>query len=191
MNNLTPALCAIFTILLTLWNSEQKNRLLINIFVFHTILMKPGELVVHIGYYNFTKFHQNWTKNIKVLLIAHLSAVDGGLWSDSALKICQLQSSRKTCSLALYEKSFESSNFWLKKSIFLLFTQVRTLLNFFFKKVFRNWSLLLYELYSIHMLFFLWNFIQWMNEYCILGTYIFFSIFTMKKLISYVMLSSK
>ena len=96
-----------------------------------------------------------------------------------------------SCMLALYEKSFESSNFWLKKSIFLLFTQVRTLLNFFFKKIFRNWSLLLYELYSIHMLFFLWNFIQWMNEYCVLGTYIFFSIFTMKKLISYVMLSSK
>ena len=97
-----------------------------------------------------------------------------------------------SCMLALYEKSFESSNFWLKKSIFLLFTQVRTLLNFLFKKIFRNWSLLLYELY-IHMLFFLWNFIQWMKINIVYWAhmYIFFSIFTMKKLISYVMLSSK
>ena len=42
-------------------------------FFFHPILMKLGEIVVHIGYYNFTKFHQNQTKTKKVLLIAHFS----------------------------------------------------------------------------------------------------------------------
>ena len=40
---------------------------------FHLILMKLGEVVVHIGYYNYTKFHQNRMKNKKVLLIAHFS----------------------------------------------------------------------------------------------------------------------
>ena len=35
--------------------------------------MKLGEIVVHIGHYNFTKFHQNRIKNKKVLLIAHFS----------------------------------------------------------------------------------------------------------------------
>ena len=44
---LTDALCTIFTILLTLWNCEQKNGLLIKLFlVFHPILMKLGEIVV-------------------------------------------------------------------------------------------------------------------------------------------------
>ena len=35
--------------------------------------MKLGEFVVIHVYYNFTKFHQNWMKNKKVLLIAHFS----------------------------------------------------------------------------------------------------------------------
>ena len=34
-------------------------------FVFHLILMKLGEIVVHMGNYNFTKFHQNQMKNKK------------------------------------------------------------------------------------------------------------------------------
>ena len=68
------ALCTIFTILLTHWNSEQKNRLLIKLFfIFHLILMKLGEIVVHMDNYNFTKFHQNQMKNKKVLLIARFS----------------------------------------------------------------------------------------------------------------------
>ena len=59
-----------FTILLTLWNSEEKNGLLKNFFfVFHPILMKLGEIVEHMDNYNFTKFHQNQMKNKKVLLI--------------------------------------------------------------------------------------------------------------------------
>ena len=35
--------------------------------------MKLGEIVVHIGNYNFTKFHQNQMKNKKVLVIARFS----------------------------------------------------------------------------------------------------------------------
>ena len=35
--------------------------------------MKLGHVVVPIVYYNFTKFHQNWMKNKKVLLIACFS----------------------------------------------------------------------------------------------------------------------
>ena len=35
--------------------------------------MKLGEIVGHIGYYNFTKFHYNRMENKKVLLIAHIS----------------------------------------------------------------------------------------------------------------------
>ena len=35
--------------------------------------MKLGEIVVHMGNYNFTKFHQKQMKNKKVLLIARLS----------------------------------------------------------------------------------------------------------------------
>ena len=65
--------CTIFTILLTLWNSEQKNGLLIKLSVFHPILMKLGEIVIHMGNYNFTKFYQNQMKNKKVLLIVHFS----------------------------------------------------------------------------------------------------------------------
>ena len=44
-----------------------------NFFVFHPILMKLGEIVVHIDKYNFTKFHQNQIENKKVLLIARFS----------------------------------------------------------------------------------------------------------------------
>ena len=44
-----------------------------NFFVFHLILMKLCEVAVHIGKYNFTKFHQNQIKNKKVLLIARFS----------------------------------------------------------------------------------------------------------------------
>ena len=35
--------------------------------------MKLGEIVVHMGNYNFTKFHQNQMKNKKVLIIARFS----------------------------------------------------------------------------------------------------------------------
>ena len=58
------ALCTIFTILLILRNSEQKNGLLIKKKIFHPILMKLGEIVAHMDNYNFTKFHQNQMKNI-------------------------------------------------------------------------------------------------------------------------------
>ena len=44
-------------------------------FVFHPILKKLGEVVVHMGNYNFTEFYQNWMKDKKVLLIAHLMDV--------------------------------------------------------------------------------------------------------------------
>ena len=37
-------------------------------FVFHPILIKLGEVVVHNGYYNFTKLHQNQMKNKKSLI---------------------------------------------------------------------------------------------------------------------------
>ena len=70
---MSDALCTIFMIVLTLWNSEQKNGLLINFFVFHPILMKLDEIVLHMGNYHFTKFHQNQMKNKKVLLIACFS----------------------------------------------------------------------------------------------------------------------
>ena len=52
----------------------EKRAINKKIFVFHLILMKLGEVVVtHDVYYNFAKFHQNRTKNKKVLLIAHFS----------------------------------------------------------------------------------------------------------------------
>ena len=63
---MAKALCTIFTILLTLWNSEHKNWLLIKLFCF------SSDFDTHV-YYNFTNFHQNRMKNIKVLLIACLS----------------------------------------------------------------------------------------------------------------------
>ena len=37
--------------------------------------MKLGEIVVQIGYYNFTKFHQIRMKNKKVLFIDRLTEV--------------------------------------------------------------------------------------------------------------------
>ena len=37
--------------------------------------MKLGEIVVHMGNYKFTKFHQNQMENKKVLLIARLMDV--------------------------------------------------------------------------------------------------------------------
>ena len=52
-------LCTIFTILLTHWNSEQENGLLIKKIVFCPIIMiKLGQIVAHMDNYNFTKFHQ-------------------------------------------------------------------------------------------------------------------------------------
>ena len=64
ISTLSP--CTIFTILLTLWNSEQKKGLLIKLFfVFHLILMNLGEVVVIHVYYNFTNFHQTQMKNKK------------------------------------------------------------------------------------------------------------------------------
>ena len=82
------ALCTIFTILLTLWNSEQKNGLLIKLLYFHLILMKLGEVVVIHAYYNFNKFHQN---RLKVLLIARFSVrnlkVSVELWKSYPLRL--------------------------------------------------------------------------------------------------------
>ena len=68
------ALCTILTILLTLWNCEQKNGLLIKLFYFSSD-MKLGEIVEHMGTkYNSTKFHQNQMKNQKnLLLLGHYS----------------------------------------------------------------------------------------------------------------------
>ena len=43
------ALYTIFTILLTVWKSDQKNGLLVKLFYFHLILMKLGEVIVHMG----------------------------------------------------------------------------------------------------------------------------------------------
>ena len=52
--------------------------------------MKFGEIVVHIGKYNFTKFHQNQMKNKKVLLIARFSVqnfkVSVELWKSYIVK---------------------------------------------------------------------------------------------------------
>ena len=36
-----------------------EKRAINNTYVFHPILMKLGEMVVHMDNYNFTKFHQN------------------------------------------------------------------------------------------------------------------------------------
>ena len=67
------ALCTIFTILWTLWNSEQKNRLLIKLFCFHPILMKLGEVLVTHVYYNFSKFFlKKWMKT-KIFINTHFS----------------------------------------------------------------------------------------------------------------------
>ena len=56
-----PPLCTIFTILLTLWNSEQKNGLLIKLFCFYLILMKLGE---GCSYYTcILQFHQVSSKS--------------------------------------------------------------------------------------------------------------------------------
>ena len=71
-------LCTIFTILLTLWNSEQKNGLLKKLFCFSSDFDKTRWGCSIHGYYNFTKFHQNRMKNKKVFLIAHF-------WPISAL----------------------------------------------------------------------------------------------------------
>ena len=68
------SLCTIFTILLTLWNSEQKNRLLINLLCFSSDFDETWWSCSTHGYYKFTKFHQNQMKNKKVLLIACFSA---------------------------------------------------------------------------------------------------------------------
>ena len=38
-------------------------------------MMKLDEILVHVGNYNFTKFHQNQMKNKKVLLIGNLMDV--------------------------------------------------------------------------------------------------------------------
>ena len=42
-----------------------------NFFVFYPILLKPGEVVVHMGNYNFTKLASD--EKQKVLLIARFS----------------------------------------------------------------------------------------------------------------------
>ena len=56
-------LCTIFTILLTLWNSEQKNGLLIKTFLFfHLILMKLGEVVDTHKYQSIIKIGQKTKK---------------------------------------------------------------------------------------------------------------------------------
>ena len=66
---LHSALCTIFTILLTLWNSEQKNGLLIKLSCFSSDFDETWWSCS----YNFTKFYQNHVKNKKVLLIARFS----------------------------------------------------------------------------------------------------------------------
>ena len=67
--------------------------------VFYLILMKLGEIVVHMGNYNFTKFHQNQMKNKKVLLIARFSVqnfkVSVELWK---LYIVQVNEKIRVCS---------------------------------------------------------------------------------------------
>ena len=67
------ALCTIFTILLTLWNSEEKNGLLINLFCFSSDFDETWWSCSTQVYYNFAKFPQNWMKNKKVFLIACVS----------------------------------------------------------------------------------------------------------------------
>ena len=57
----------------TLKFGTEKRAIKKTFFVFHLILMKLGEIVVHMNNYNFTKFHQNQMKNKKVLLIARFS----------------------------------------------------------------------------------------------------------------------
>ena len=67
-------LCTIFTILLTLWNSEQKKGLLMKLFCFSSDFDETWwSCSYRCVHYNFTKFHQNWMENKKVLLIAHFS----------------------------------------------------------------------------------------------------------------------
>ena len=55
---------------LKFWTEKQAIN---NFFVFHPILMKLGEIVVHMDNYNFTKLYQNQTKNKKVLLTTRFS----------------------------------------------------------------------------------------------------------------------
>ena len=55
------------------WHFEILNGLLIKKIVFHPILMKLGEIVVHMDNYNFAKFHQNQMKTQNVLFIARFS----------------------------------------------------------------------------------------------------------------------
>ena len=53
-----------------------KRSIIKTFFVFHPILMKLGEVVVHVHvYYNFTKFHKNRMKNKKVFIIECLTEV--------------------------------------------------------------------------------------------------------------------
>ena len=57
----------------TLKFCTEKRAIKKTFFGFHLILMKFGEVVVIYMYYNFTKLHQNWMKNKKVLIIARFS----------------------------------------------------------------------------------------------------------------------
>ena len=47
--------------------STYKTYLALCTFIYHPILMKLHEIVVHIDNYNFTKIHQNQMKNKNVL----------------------------------------------------------------------------------------------------------------------------
>ena len=69
------SLCTIFTILLTLWNSEPKKLLKIKLFGFSSDFDETWwSCSIHM-YYKFTKFHQIRMKNKKVLFIDRLTEV--------------------------------------------------------------------------------------------------------------------
>ena len=60
--------------------------------------MKLGEIVVHMGNYNFTKFHKNQMKNKKVLLIARFSV------PNFKVSVESLKSYIVTWGICLYEQ---------------------------------------------------------------------------------------
>ena len=53
------------------WIKNSKNVLLIKLFCFYSDCDETWWSCNTHGYYKFTKFHHNWNKNKKVLLIAH------------------------------------------------------------------------------------------------------------------------
>ena len=112
------SLCMIFTILLRLWNSEQKNGLLIKR-CFSSDFDETWRNCSTHGNYNFTKFHQNQMKNKKVLLIARFSVPNFKLSVESwnsyivpSLKGCSVQKFSKDLDFSLQSKKMHFfSNF--------------------------------------------------------------------------------